>query len=260
MEKFKVSERRACSVLELDRSTKRYVGTKVDCPALKRRLCELAFARPRYGFRRLHILLLREGYTINKKRTYRLYRESGLLMRTKRRKKRASHLRTVPPAATRRNERWSMDFVADTLSDGRKFRLFTLIDTFTRECLAIDVGWSMTSPVVSQILDRVIAKRGKPAIITLDNGTEFTSNHFDEWAYRTKVALDFIQPGRPMENGHIESFNGRLRDECLNANWFESLDEARQVVEDWRVDYNEVRPHSSLGQLPPATYAALGVA
>lgn len=260
MERFRVSERRACAVLQFARSVKRYVSIKPDCPALKRRLCELAFSRPRYGFRRLHILLRREGFLINKKRTYRLYRELGLFMRTKRRKKRASHLRVVPPASTRPNERWSMDFVADALSDGRKIRMFTLIDTYTRECLAIGVDWRMTSQVASSVLDRVIAKRGKPGIITLDNGTEFTSNHFDEWAYRAKVALDFIQPGRPTENGHIESFNGRLRDECLNVNWFASLEEARQVIEDWRLDYHEVKPHSSLGQLPPATFAALGVA
>ncbi len=253
-----MSERKACTALCQGRSTQRYVSRAPDCTPLRRRLRELALDRPRYGYRRLHVLLCRDGWKVNHKKVLRLYREEGLFLRTKRRKKRASHLRTTPPAASRKDERWSLDFVADALSDGRKLRALTVIDTYSRECLAIEVGQKMTSQLVTDVLDRVIAGRRRPTMITMDNGTEFTSNHFDAWAYRRKVALDFIQPGRPTENGHIESFNGKLRDECLNMNWFDSLAEAQELIEDWRLDYNTVRPHSSLGNLPPATYVAGG--
>jgi putative transposase len=189
---------------------------------------------------------------------YRLYRESGLMGGTKRRRKHASHLRTRPVPAQRTNERWAMDFVSDSTVDGRSLRVLTVIDTYSRECLALEVGRSLCAPQVTAALDRVIGLRGKPQMITCDNGTEFTSNHFDAWAYRLGVALDFIQPGRPVENGHIESFNGKLRDECLNTSWFADLEDARSGIEAWRLDYNEVRPHSRLGQLPLATYVAGG--
>jgi putative transposase len=258
IEAFEVSERRACVVLGQGRSTQRYSSCAPDCTALRRRLTQLALDRPRYGYRRLHVLLCREGWVVNHKKVLRLYRDEGLFLRTKRRKKRASHLRRVPPAASRRDERWSLDFVADALSDGRRLRALTVIDTYSRECLAIEVGQQMTAQRVTGVLDRVIATRSKPKMLTMDNGTEFTSNHFDAWAYRRKIALDFIQPGRPVENGHIESFNGKIRDECLNMNWFDSLAEAQRLIEDWRLDYNTVRPHSSLGNLPPATYVAGG--
>ncbi len=193
---------------------------------------------------------------MNHKRIYRLYRERGLSVRTKRRRKLAAHLRTVPPAPTRANERWSADFVSDTLADGRSFRIFTLVEVFTRESLATEVATSFPAESVTRVLHRVIARRGKPAVLTTDNGTEFTSRHFDAWAYRHQIALDFIHPGRPVENCHVESFNGRLRDECLNTSWFEGLEEARSSIEAWRLDYNEVRPHSSLADLCPAVFAA----
>jgi putative transposase len=214
------------------------------------RLRELALARPRYGYRRLTILLRREGWQVNAKRVYRLYREEGLKVRVKRRKKLASHARVRPPAAARVNERWSMDFVADSLSDGRRIRVLTVIDSFTRECLALKVAKSLPSQSVTETLNQVIAHRGVPRTIQVDNGTEFTSNHFDAWAYFRGIHVDFIRPGKPVDNAHIESFNGRLRDECLNAKWFESLDDARKALQDWRRDYNEVRPHSSFGDMP----------
>ncbi len=220
------------------------------------RLRELAMARPRYGYRRLTILLRREGWQVNSKRVYRIYREEGLKVRIKRRKKLASYARVRPPAAGRVNERWSMDFVADSLSDGRRIRVLTVIDSFTRECLALKVAKSLPSPSVTETLNRVIRHRGAPRTIQVDNGTEFTSNHFDAWAYLRGIDVDFIRPGKPVDNAHIESFNGRLRDECLNSKWFESLDDARKALQDWRRDYNEVRPHSSLGDMPPSAFAA----
>ena len=214
--------------------------------------------RPRFGYRRLHVLLCREGWRINAKRTYRLYREEGLQVRSRRRKKRASHTRLEPNSPLKENERWAMDFVSDTISTGQRFRALTLIDLFTRECLAIEVAGSLPSSAVSNVLDRVICKRSKPRMITTDNGPEFASNLMDAWAYANDIKLDFIRPGCPVENGHIESFNGKLRDECLSANWFTDIEDARSLIEDWRRDYNEVRPHSSLGHLPPATYVASG--
>jgi putative transposase len=178
------------------------------------RLRDLALARPRYGYRRLTVLLRREGWHVNHKRIYRLYREEGLTVRVKRRKKLASWVRLKPPAATKINERWSMDFLSDALMDGRKIRILTVIDSFTRECLAVKVAQSLPARSVTDVLDEVIAGRGEPRTIQLDNGTEFTSNHFDAWAYLRGITLDFIQPGKPVENAYIESFNGRLRDEC----------------------------------------------
>lgn len=189
------------------------------------RLRELTLARPRYGYRRLTILLRREGGHVNAKRIYRLYREEGLTVRVKRRKKLASHARVQPSAAARVNERWSMDFVAGSLSDGRRIRVLTIIDSFTRECLAMKVAKSLPSQSVTEALGGVIEQRGAPRTIHVDNGTEFTSNHFDAWAYFRGIDVGFIRPGKPVDNAHIESFNGRLRDEWLNWKWYESLDD-----------------------------------
>jgi putative transposase len=220
------------------------------------RLRELAADRPRYGYRRVTILLRREGWLVNAKRVYRLYREEGLTVRVKRRKKLASHARVRPVAASRVNDRRTMDFVADSLSDGRRIRVLTVIDSFTRECLALKIARSLPASSVTEALEHVIEKRGQPRTIQVDNGTEFTSKHFDAWAYCRGIEVDFIRPGKPIDNAHIESFNGRLRDECLNARWFESVHDARQALQPWRRDYNQVRPHSSLGDLPPAAFAA----
>ena len=213
-------------------------------------------SRPRYGYRRVHVLLRREGWEVNSKRVLRLYREEGLSIHTKRKRKSASHVRVPLPRAPDRNQRWSIDFVADRLADGRAYRVLTAVDQKTRESLVLEVAFSLPSKRVTEALDSVIARRGKPQAITIDNGTEFTCHHFDAWAFARGIVLDFIKPGRPVENAFIESFNGRLRDECLNAHWFVSLREAQTVIETWRRDYNETRPHSSLGNQAPQEYAA----
>ena len=220
------------------------------------RLKELAYARPRYGYRRLTILLQREGWPVNHKRIYRIYGEEELLVRTKRRKKRAAQRRLSPLPATEPGEHWSIDFVSDQLPDGRRFRVLTGIDQVSRECVCLEVAQSLPANAVTQALDQAMGIYGQPLVITSDNGTEFTSNIFDQWAYRRGIELDFIAPGRPMDNGFIESFNGKLRDECLNMHWFESLAEAKRIIERWRIEYNEVRPHSSLGNRAPAAYVA----
>jgi putative transposase len=261
-EDYGISERRACRLVMVHRSTCRYASRKKDDRALRLKLKEIAYARPRYGYRRLTILLKREGWPVNHKRVHRIYREEGLMVRTKMCKKRAAQWRLRPLPALCVGERWSIDFMADQLADGRRFRVFTAIDNVSRECVAIEVGVSLPAGVVTEALDRAIRARCKPQTITLDNGTEFTSNHFDRWAYGHGIGLDFISQGRPVENSLIESFNGRLRDECLNLHWLESLAEARAVIEGWRREYNETRPHSSLGNRAPARYIAelLGVA
>jgi putative transposase len=225
------------------------------------RLKELAYSRPRYGYRRLTVLLQREGWPVNHKRVYRIYGEEGLLVRTKRRKRRASERRLRPLPATEPGKHWSIDFVSDQLADGRRFRVLTAIDHVSRECVCIEVDQRLPAAAVTRALDEAVLSYGQPLVITSDNGTEFTSDIFDQWAYKRGIELDFITPGRPVENAIIESFNGKLRDECLNMHWFESLDEARRLIERWRIDYNERRPHSSLGNRAPAAYVAelLGV-
>jgi putative transposase len=218
------------------------------------RIRELAAVRVSYGYRRLHVLLRREGWKVNHKLVYRIYREEGLEVRTKKRRKRASALRVVLPAATSPNERWSMDFVSDSLHDGRRFRVLTLVDHFSRVSPAIEVGSSITGKRVVAVLERLVKAHGLPRVITTDNGTEFTSRAVDEWAHRSGVKLDFIRPGKPIENAYIESFNGRLRQECLNQCWFSSLEDAKIKIEAWRIDYNEQRPHTSLGNQTPEQF------
>ena len=245
----------------LHRSTYYYRSRKKDDRALRMRLKELAYSRPRYGYRRLTVLLQREGWPVNHKRIYRIYGEEGLLVRTKRRKKRAAQRRLRPLPAIEPGEHWSIDFVSDQLADGRRFRILTAIDKVSRECVCLEVDQRFPAEAVTRALDQAMVRYGQPKIITSDNGTEFTSNHFDQWAYRREIQLDFIAPGRPMDNGFIESFNGKFRDECLNMHWFESLTEARRLIEQWRFEYNEMRSHSSLGNRAPAIYVAelLGV-
>jgi len=200
-------------------------------------------------------MLRREGWVVNKKRVHRIYREEGLTVRLTRRRKRASHLRMVPPQASQLNERWSMDFVADTLLDGRRFRALTVVDNWSRHSPLIEVDFALTGAKVVTALERVAKHRGYPKMITVDNGSEFASKALDAWAYAHGVKLDFIRPGKPVENAMIESFNGRFRDECLNAQVFISLHDARQKIETWRIDYNEHRPHGSLGDLTPREFA-----
>lgn len=255
VERFGLSHRRSCRLVGLWRATLQYLPRRKDDTALRTRLKELAQARPRFGCPRLHVLLRREGWKINHKRTERLYRQEGLSLRVRKGKKRAAGIRVELPPAQRPNERWVMDFVQDKLCNGRKFRALTLEDAYTRESLAIEVDHSMGGERVCRVLDAVVQQRGLPEFIRVDNGPEFAGKALDAWAYSHGVKLDFIPPGKPTKNAHIESFNGRFRDECLNMHWFASLQEAREVVEAWRVDYNRVRPHSALGYLTPEEFA-----
>lgn len=255
-DRYARSERRACELAGLSRSTYRYERNGFEGDQdLRARLLELAGERPRFGYRRLHVLLLREGWRINHKRVHRLYRELGLAVRRKRRNRVAQanrRPRTVPEQA---NEQWSMDFMSDSLADGRGFRTLNVVDDAFRECLAIEVDSSLSGQRVCRVLDRLVEARGAPARIVIDNGPEFTSKVLDQWAYRHGVELAFIRPGKPIENAFVESFNGRFRDECLNLHWFTELADARGTIERWRRDYNHVRPHSSLGNLAPVVFA-----
>jgi putative transposase len=202
-------------------------------------------------------MLKREGLVINHKRTERIYREEGLTLRRKRRRKDAAGVRVIIPAPDRPNQRWSMDFVADSIITGRRFRALAIVDDYSRECPAIEVDTSLGGARVVGVLERLEETRGLPEVITVDNGPEFAGKTLDEWAYRKGVKLNFIRPGKPVENAFAESFNGRLRDECLNDNWFLNLKHARTIIEAWRKDYNNVRPHSSLGGLAPQEFVEL---
>lgn len=253
---FRVSERRTCRVLRLCRATQRYVGRRDPQLALRQRLRELASVRVRFGYRRLTILLRREGWHVNAKRVYRLYTQEGLAVRTKVRKKIARRRPIVVEVAGAPNQRWSMDFVASRLEDGKLFRILTILDQYTRECLAILAKTHLSGGDVAATLDGVIAERGRPVSITVDNGSEFAGRVMDAWAHRHGVQLAFIRPGRPTENSFIESFNGRLRDECLNVELFASMSDATRLLGAWREDYNHHRPHSSLGDDTPAEFAA----
>lgn len=216
---------------------------------------ELAEQRPRFGYRRLHVLLRREGIVVNHKRIERLYRQDGLALRRRRRKRvaRERHGRAVPPG--RPNEQWALDFLSDALASGRRIRILVVIDAFTREALAIEVDTSLPGTRVVGVLERLVVDRGRPAHIVLDNGPELTGYALDQWAHANGVVLRFIDPGKPIQNAYTESFNGRLRDECLNEHWFLGLIDARRIVEAWRQDYNHHRPHSALGYRTPSAYA-----
>jgi putative transposase len=253
---FRVSERRACRLAGVARSSYRYRSVAADQAALRLRLRDLAATRVRYGYRRLHILLRREGWRVNHKRVYRLYREEGLGIRVKRRKKLASAPRVLPPPATRPLERWSLDVLSDSLVDGRRFRVLTIVDNVSRVSPAIAVGASLTGERVVTLLDRLRSTVGVPHRIAIDNGPEFISKALDAWAYQNGVQLEFSRPGKPTDNAFAESFNGRFRDECLNLHWFASLEEVRQTVEEWRIEYNTERPHRALGQQTPAAWEA----
>ncbi len=260
-QEFKFSQRRACRVLGQARSSCRYVPRRTTVQALLDDLLGLAVKRPRFGYRRLHLMLRRQGWRVNHKRVYRIYRAEGLAVRRRKRKRLAAGLRVKLPVPTRANERWSMDFVHDALATGRKFRVLNIVDDLTREALAIEVDTSLGGARVARVLDRLVELRGRPSVIVCDNGPEFTGRVLDEWAYRTGVKIHFIRPGKPTENAYVESFNGKFRDECLNEHWFLDLNDARTKIENWRVDYNEVRPHSSLGDLTPKEYlSTLGLA
>jgi len=254
-ESLGLSERRACLLVDISSSVFRYQPKPGNDNVVRRRLRELAEERKRFGSPRLHILLKKEGIVINHKRTERIYREEDLALRRKRRRKGAAGARMTLPLPQRTNERWSMDFVTDSIVTGRRFRALTIIDDYSRECPAIEVDTSLGGRRVVGTLERLPETRGVPEAITIDNGPEFAGRVLDEWAYRKGVKLNFIRPGKPIENAYAESFNGRLRDECLNTNWFMNLKHARDIIEDWRKDYNEVRPHSSLKGATPKEYA-----
>lgn len=256
---FRVSERRACQALRFARSSQRYQGVPDAQAALRMRIKELAAARVRYGYKRIHVLLKREGWRVNHKRVYRIYCQEGLNLRVKRPKRRTrTSGRVVRVEAGAVNECWSMDFVSDALFDGRRFRVFAVVDNFSRECLGVCVGQSIRGEQVVALLERIQMKRRTPKSIRLDNGPEFISKSLDFWAYQNSVTLDFSRPGKPTDNAFIESFHGRLRDECLSVNWFLSLEDARAKISSWRKDYNEFRPHSSLGGKTPSEFAQTG--
>jgi putative transposase len=233
----------------------RYRSCRPADQELRQRLRELAADRPRYGYQRLWALLRREGRQVNHKRIYRLYSEEGLKLRRRRRRARAQVERVPLQLPSRADERYSMDFMRDTLADGRVFRTLNIVDDFTRECLAIEVDTSLPGARVARVLERLVATGRQPLHIIVDNGPEFASKALDQWAAMRGVSLRFIDPGKPVQNAFVESFNGKFRDECLNGHWFTSLEEARNVSEEWRVDYNEQRPHQSLQYKTPVEFA-----
>jgi putative transposase len=246
---------RACGLIGMSRSLYRYASRRADDEGLKERLTALAGQKRRYGYRRLHVLLRREGWAINRKRTYRVYHEAGLMVRRRKRKRIAGVERQPKVIALAPNVSWSMDFVADGFVDGRRLRCLNIVDDFTKECLAIEVDTSLPGKRVVSVLDRLAQSRGLPQSVTVDNGPEFISKALDEWAYRRQLQLRFIEPGKPQQNAYIESFNGKFRDECLNEHWFLSMPHARRVIAAWREEYNLERPHSSLGYLTPSSFA-----
>ena len=250
-----LSRARACGLFQTGRSTFYYRAKKRDDGPLLAALQDAAARRRRWGYRRLLVVLRRAGWADNHKRVYRLYRQAHLQV-PKRRKRKTAKWRGEKPMAPRRiNERWSMDFMHDATAAGRKIRLLNVVDDFTRECLRIEVDTSLSGHRVTRVLDQLMELRGKPHSLLMDNGPEFTGKALDQWAYANGVRLQFIEPGKPMQNPYVESFNGKLRDECLNEHWFLDPPEARTITEQWRIDYNDVRPHSALNNLTPAEFA-----
>jgi len=256
-DQFGESWRRAGDLAGCAVSVARYRSKRADQSLLRVRLRELAAKRPRYGYRRLTWLLRREGEVVNSKRVYRLYRLEGLAVRRKKRKRLA---RAEPPRlqmASAPQDRWNMDFMEDSVARGRKIRTLNVLDEYSRECLAIEVDTALSGARVCRVLDRLVAERGAPQAITVDNGPEYTSVALGEWAANHGVELHFNRPGKPTDNPFIESFNGKFRDECLNENWFLGVEDARRIIAAWRREYNEERPHMSLGMRPPAEFVAL---
>lgn len=254
IDEYRVSVRRACRICLSSRSLHYFKPQgRRDDRAVRQRIKEIAETRIRYGCTRIHVLLRREGWQDNHKRTYRIYKEEGLNLRSKRprRNKAAAHREKHPPL-TSANECWSMDFVADALFDGRRFRALTIVDNYSRECLEIEVGQSLKGEDVVRVMERMKLIRGVvPERIKVDNSSEFISKALDKWAYENDVILDFSRPGKPTDNAFIESFNGSFRDECLNVNWFLSLEDAREKIQAFKEEYNHFRPHSALGNMTP---------
>ena len=253
-QEYAFSQRRACALLRVAVSSCRYQTRRSDEP-LRTRLVELAREKPRFGYRRLQVLLHRAGDVVNHKRVHRVYREAGLSIRRKRRK---HCVRVGQPLrlCTAADQEWALDFVHDSVESGRTIRVLTVVDAYTRECLALEVDTSFASRRVTRVLDWVIAERSRPRAIRCDNGPELTSRHFLAWCLEQKIELLHIQPGKPTQNARVESFNGRLREECLAVSWFQNLFDARRKIARWRREYNEQRPHSSLNYRTPAEFAA----
>jgi len=252
-EHYPASQQRACGLLQIAVSSFRYQNRRDD-EQLRARLVELAREKPRFGYRRLHILLARSGEHVNHKRVYRVYREAGLTVKRKTRK-RLVRLGSPRPALTAANQEWALDFAHDGMASGRAMRVLSVVDACTRECLALEVDTSFASRRVTRALESILGQREKPLAIRCDNAPELTSRHFLAWCIERQIELAHIQPGKPQQNGHVESFHARLRDECLNVSWFENLWDARRKIAAWRKEYNEERPHSSLGYQTPAKYA-----
>lgn len=248
-----LSERKACGLAKVNRMTCRY-SSKICEEKIENRLKDLATKRLSFGYRRLHALLEKEGYVVNHKKVYRLYAKNKLAKRKRKKRKYSQQRRNPLKKATKPNERWAMDFMSDSCANGRKLRTLNIMDLFARECLGIIVGNSLPSSKVIATLEALAFERGLPEIITVDNGPEYTSKIIQRWAKEKGVHLDYITPGKPMENGYIESFNGKFREECLNQNWFQNLSVASKCIEEWRNDYNNERPHSALGYLTPVKY------
>ncbi|MBB5343375.1 putative transposase [Edaphobacter lichenicola] len=255
---YLVSERRACRVLRLARATYRYRSCLDPRTELRMRIREIAQARVRYGYRKIRVLLNREGWDVGKYLVYRLYKEEGLMLKRMKPagKRKASQQREEKLKATGPDQAWSMDFVSDQLQDGTRFRSLTIVDVFTREAVAIDAGQSLKGEDVVRTLNRLKSSRGVPKVLFCDNGSEFTSQAMDLWAYRNGVKIDFSRPGKPTDNAFVESFNGTFRSECLNIHWFMDLKEAKQLIEAWRQEYNESRPHASLDDRTPSEFAS----
>ena len=251
---YAASERRVCGLIGIAVASYRYQSRCSDEP-LRTRLVELAREKPRFGYRRLHVLLERNGARVNHKRVHRVYREAGLMIR---RKKRKHCVREGTPllARTSANQEWALDFVHDAVECGRTIRVLSVVDAYTRECLGLEVDTSFASRRVTRVLDAIVAERGQPLAIRCDNGPELTSRHFLAWCVERKIELIHIQPGKPTQNARIESFHGRLRDECLTVSWFQNLFDARRKIAAWKIEYNEERPHSSLGYQTPKEFAA----
>jgi putative transposase len=252
---FGLSIARACRLVSLARSTRYYRSGKTgNDAAIVKRMKELIATHKSWGYPIIHEVLRREGLVKNRKRTWRIYKENGLTLKRRKRQKRASRVRLALAEPVRPNERWTMDFMSDGLWNGRKIKILTVLDIFTKECLALEVDTSINGDRVARVLDGLIFMRGCPAAITTDNGPEFTGIALDRWAYRNKVRLDFIKPGKPIQNAFIESFNGRLRHECLNQHYFVTLLEAKRIIETWRLEYNSFRPHGSLNGMTPEAF------
>ena len=252
---FPMSLRRACGLMQIQMSSYYYRHRPRPDEALRAALKEAAAKRRRWGYRMLAVLMERQGFKDNLKRIYRVYREEKLQVRIRRRRKTARWRGDKPVPASRPNERWSMDFMSDQLANGRTIRVFNVVDDFTRQCLAMEVDTSLNGVRVTRVLDRLVARHGHPQRIVMDNGPEFTGKALDRWAWEHRVHLSFIEPGKPVQNAFVESFNGTCRNECLNENWFLSLADARTIIENWRIDYNDQRPHSSLGGRTPSEFA-----